>query len=320
MVTRRDTLKAALASSLVLPLAACARAASSQPATTTQSRPETKTEPAKPPLFEISLAQWSLHKTLFKGDLDHLDFPAESAKAYGIFAVEYVNAFFKEKNSPAYVRTLKQRCNDAGVKSVLIMCDGEGHTGDPDEKARLKAVDNHRKWIDAAAALGCHSIRVNAQSSGTPEEQARLCADGLRRLCEVADASGINVIVENHGGLSSNGAWLAGVMKRVDHPRVGTLPDFGNFRIAQGQEYDRYQGTAELMPFAKGVSAKSHDFDDRGEETTKDYRRLIRIMLDAGYRGHLGIEYEGSRLSEPDGIRATKKLIETVRAEFAARA
>ena len=145
-----------------------------------------------------------------------------------------------------------------------------------------------------------------------------MCADGLRRLCEVGDKSGINVIVENHGGLSSNGAWLADVMKRVDHPRVGTLPDFGNFRIAEGQEYDRYQGTAELMPFAKGVSAKSHDFDDKGEETTKDYRRLIRIMLDAGYRGHLGIEYEGGRLPEREGILATKRLIETVRAEFAA--
>ncbi|MEI7658593.1 MAG: sugar phosphate isomerase/epimerase family protein [Phycisphaerae bacterium] len=315
MVTRRDTLKAALASSLVLPLAACARAAS--PGASTRHEP---VPPATAPLFPISLAQWSLHNALFKGDLDHLDFPKVAAKDYGIFAVEYVNAFFKKKNSVSYVRTLKRRCEDAGVKSVLIMCDGEGHTGDPDEKARLKAVDNHRKWIDAAVALGCHSIRVNAQSSGDPEEQARLCADGLRRLCEIGDKAGINVIVENHGGLSSNGAWLAGVMKRVDHPRVGTLPDFGNFRIAQGQEYDRYQGVAEMMPFAKGVSAKSHDFDDRGEETTKDYRRLIRIMLDAGYRGHLGIEYEGSRLSEPDGIRATKKLIETVRAEFAARA
>ncbi|MEY3232065.1 MAG: hypothetical protein RL689_2154 [Planctomycetota bacterium] len=314
MVTRRETLKAALASTLVFPAAACARSLSAgepEPAKTPASA-------AKPPLFEISLAQWSLHRTLFKGDLDHLDFPAVSAKDYGISAVEYVNAFFKEKNSASYVNTLKRRCDDAGVKSVLIMCDGEGNTGDPDEQARLKAVDNHRKWIDAAAALGCHSIRVNAQSSGTPEEQAARCADGLRRLCEVADKSGINVIVENHGGLSSNGAWLADVMKRVDHPRVGTLPDFGNFRIAEGQEYDRYQGTTELMPFAKGVSAKSHDFDDKGEETTKDYRRLIRIMLDAGYRGYLGIEYEGGRLPEREGILATKRLIETVRAEFAA--
>ena len=309
MVTRRDTLKAALASSLVLPLAACARAASSQPAT----KPETKAQPAKPPLFEISLAQWSLHKTLFKGDLDHLDFPASAANDYGISAVEYVNAFFKEKNSPAYVRTLKQRCEDAGVKSVLIMCDGEGHTGDPDEKARLKAVDNHRKWIDAAAALGCHSIRVNAQSSGTPEEQARLCADGLRRLCEVADASGINVIVENHGGLSSNGAWLAGVMKRVDHPRVGTLPDFGNFRLGPNEEYDRYQGVAEMMPFAKGVSAKTHDFNDAGDEIHTDYVRMMKIVKDAGYNGFVGIEYEGSKLSEPEGIKATKRLLDRIR-------
>lgn len=265
--------------------------------------------------FRISLAQWSLHKTLFKGDLEHLDFPRVSKETYGIDAVEYVNVFFKKKNDAAYTAELRKRCDDAGVKSVLIMCDGEGDLGDPDADKRRRAVENHCKWVEAAAALGCASIRVNAQSRGTYEEQQKLAAEGLRLLCELADPSGINVIVENHGGLSSNGAWLAGVMRLVDHKRVGTLPDFGNFQISAGERYDMYKGVEELMPFAKGVSAKSHDFDDEGNETTKDYPRLMRIVRDAGYRGYVGIEYEGSRLSEHDGVLATKRLLERVRRE-----
>jgi sugar phosphate isomerase/epimerase len=311
MVTRRETLKSALAAAVALPFAAHARMQ--------RPEPDAKHAAAKAdPIFRISLAEWSLHRALQSGRLDHLDFPKTASKDYGIQAVEYVNSFFAKKGDQAYLAELKKRCEDLGVRSVLIMCDNEGHMGDPDEKARLKAVENHRKWVDAAKFLECHSIRVNARSQGSPEEQARLCADGLRRLCEIGDQSGINVIVENHGGLSSNGAWLAGVMKMVAHPRVGTLPDFGNFRISETEQYDRYKGVAEMMPFARGVSAKSHDFDEKGEETTKDYRRLLRIMLDAGYHGHLGIEYEGDRLSEPDGIRATKKLIETIRDEYSA--
>lgn len=269
------------------------------------------------PLFTISLAQWSLHKTLYGGKLDHLDFPRAARREYGIEAVEYVNSFFKEKGSASYNAELKKRCEDEGVVSVLIMCDGEGDLGDADEARRAKAVENHRKWVEAAKALGCHSIRVNAKSSGTPEEQRDRSADGLRRLCELADPYAINVIVENHGGLSSNGAWLAGVMKAVNHPRVGTLPDFGNFQISPTEKYDIYTGVEELMPFAKGVSAKSHDFDPvTGDETTKDYRRLLSIVMKANYHGYIGIEYEGSKLSEPDGIRATKKLLERLREEF----
>ncbi len=269
------------------------------------------------PLFTISIAQWSLHKTLYGGKLDHLDFPRAARREYGIEAVEYVNSFFKEKGSASYNAELKKRCEDEGVVSVLIMCDGEGDLGDADEARRAKAVENHRKWVEAAKTLGCHSIRVNAKSSGTPEEQRDRSADGLRRLCELADPYAINVIVENHGGLSSNGAWLAGVMKAVNHPRVGTLPDFGNFQISPTEKYDIYTGVEELMPFAKGVSAKSHDFDPvTGDETTKDYRRLLSIVMKANYHGYIGIEYEGSKLSEPDGIRATKKLLERLREEF----
>jgi sugar phosphate isomerase/epimerase len=271
------------------------------------------------PLFQISLAEWSLNRAIFGGNLDNLDFPKAARQDFGIEAVEYVNQFFKDKaRDAAYLKELKSRCDGEGVRSLLIMCDGEGALGDADEQRRAQAVTNHHPWVEAAASLGCHSIRVNAQSSGTYDEQMQRAADGLRRLTEFGAQHDINVIVENHGGLSSNGAWLAGVMKQVDHPRCGTLPDFGNFGLGDGKEYDRYQGVTEMMPWAKAVSAKSHDFDADGKETHTDYRRMMKIVLDAGYHGYVGVEYEGGGLSEPDGIKATKKLLETVRAELAA--
>ena len=266
------------------------------------------------PLFRISLAQWSLHRTIRSGQLDHLDFAKVTREEYGLEAVEYVNQFFKDRASDAaYLAEMNKRAKDHGIYQHLIMCDGEGRLGDPDAAERRQAVENHRKWLDAAQTLGCVSVRVNAASEGSFDEQQKLAADGLRRLTELGEPLGINVIVENHGGLSSNGQWLAGVMKMVDHPRCGTLPDFGNF-----YEYDRYQGVEDLMPFAKAVSAKSHDFDEQGNESQKDYRRLMKTVVQAGYRSWVGIEYEGKVLSEPDGIKATRRLLERVRDEMAA--
>lgn len=267
--------------------------------------------------FEISLAEWSLHKTLFGGKIDNLDFAATAKKEFGIEAVEYVNQFFKDKAKDSkYLAELKKRADDIGVRTLLIMIDGEGNLGDPDEAKRKQAVENHYKWVEAAKSLGCHSIRVNAGSAGTYDEQLSRAADGLRALSEFGAKHGLNVIVENHGGLSSNGAWLAGVMKKVNLPNCGTLPDFGNFRIKDNDWYDRYQGVEELMPFAKAVSAKSHDFDDAGNETKTDYLKMMKIVLAAGYSGYVGIEYEGSRLDEYAGIRATKALLEKVRTQL----
>lgn len=272
---------------------------------------------SKQPLYMISLAEWSLHKTIFGGDMDHLNFAALAMKNYGIGAVEYVNQFFKDKaKDNTYLKDMKQRADDANVKSLLIMCDGEGRLGDPDEAQRMQAVQNHHKWVEAAKYLGCHSIRVNAASAGEYEEQQKLAADGLRKLTEYGDKSEINVIVENHGGLSSNGKWLTGVMKLVDHPRCGTLPDFGNFRVSSDEEYDRYKGVTELMPFAKAVSAKSHEFDKAGNEVRTDYLKMMKIVIDAGYGGYVGIEYEGSQLGEDEGIKATKILLEKVREQL----
>jgi sugar phosphate isomerase/epimerase len=210
---------------------------------------------AQEPLYRISLAEWSLHKALWAGQMDNLEFPVAARQEFGIDAVEYVNQFFKDRaNDRDYLGQLAQRCSDHGVTSLLIMCDGEGALGDPDDAARTKAVENHYRWVEAQA---------------------------------------------------------------VDHPRCGTLPDFGNFRISEGESYDRYKGVAELMPYAKAVSAKANAFDEEGNETGTDYERMMRIVLDAGYRGYVGIEYEGAELSEADGIRATKQLLERVRDQLA---
>ena len=273
----------------------------------------------KEPLFRISLAQWSLHRALYGKKLDNLDFPKVTKEEFGISGVEYVNQFFKDKAEDGkYLADLKQRCGDHGVESVLIMVDGEGAIGDANEKKRKKAVENHHKWVAAAKFLGCHSIRVNAQSSGSYEEQVGRAADGLASLSEYAKSVGINVIVENHGGLSSNGQWLAQVIRKVNMDNCGTLPDFGNFAIQRGGAgrkeimYDRYLGMAALMPFAKAVSAKSHDFDKDGNETNTDFKKVMQIVLDAGYHGWVGIEYEGRGLGEYEGIKATKSSLKNV--------
>jgi sugar phosphate isomerase/epimerase len=271
------------------------------------------------PVFRISLAQWSLHRRLqgsAEPKLDNLDF-AKTARAHGVEAIEYVNRFFQDRvRDKDYLAEMKKRARGEGVRSLLIMCDGLGALGDPDAEKRKKAVDNHVPLLEAAKFLGCHSIRVNAQSAGSFEEQQKLAADGLRRLSEIGAEHGLNVLVENHGGLSSNGAWLAGVMKLVDHARCGTLPDFGNFNLGDGKTYDRYKGVEELMPWAKAVSAKSNDFDADGNEKHTDYEKMLKIVLAAGYRGFIGIEYEGKDLPEDAGIVATKKLLERVRAKL----
>jgi sugar phosphate isomerase/epimerase len=269
------------------------------------------------PLFSISLAQWSLNRRIFGGELDALEFPVFARRTFDIGAVEYVNQFFMDKaRDRTWLGDLKKRCDDNGVRSLLIMCDREGNLGDPDTAARTRAVENHYKWVEAAEFLGCHSIRVNAGSAGTWEAQRGHAADGLGRLSEFAADFGLNVIVENHGGLSSNGQWLAEVIGAVGRNNCGTLPDFGNFLIAPGEEYDRYRGVEELMPFAKGVSAKSYGFDERGNEIRTDFLRMMRIVLDAGYRGHVGVEFEGRDLDEVEGIRSTQALLERVRDEL----
>jgi len=264
---------------------------------------------APQPLYKISLAEYSLHRTIAAGKLDHLDFAPFAMSEFGIDAVEHWNRpWFEKARDEKYLAETKKRADNAGVRSLLIMIDGEGNLGDPDADKRQEAVSNHHKWVEAAKFLGCHSIRVNARSKGNYEEQMKLAADGLSQLAEFAADFGINVLVENHGGLSSNGKWLAGVMKMVGMKNCGTLPDFGNFG-----DYNRYQGVRELMPWAKAVSAKSHAFNEQGEEVRTDYHRMMKIVVQAGYHDYVGIELEGKEPGEVEGIRLTKKLLESVR-------
>ena len=266
------------------------------------------------PLYKISCTEYSLHRMIGKGELDNLEYAAFVRKTFGLDGVEYWNRpFMKKAEDGDYIADMRRRADDAGVQGTVILIDGEGNLGDPKEAGRIDAVNRHKKWVTCAKQLGCHSIRVNARSAGSYDAQLKLAADGLARLSEFAATIDMNVIVENHGGLSSNGEWLAAVMTKVGMKNCGTLPDFGNFH-----GYDRYKGVTELMPFAKSVSAKSHDFDEEGNERGTDYYRMMKIVVDAGYHGYVGIEYEGGKLSEVEGVKATKALLEKVRDKLSA--
>lgn len=277
-------------------------------------------------LYKISLAEWSINQPLRKGTLQHLDF-AKIARSVGIDAIEYVNQFFMDKaTDKAYLAEMNARASGEGVTQVLIMCDREGNLGDPDAAKRQTAVENHYKWVEAAKTLGCHSIRVNAYSSGTPDEQMKLVADGLHKLCGFADTHAINVVVENHGGMSSNAKWLVETIRRADHKRAGTLPDFGNFAItrrdpdkpdAKIESYDSYVGVKEMLPLAKGVSVKPTVWDFHGNNGPIDLPRMMAIVVDAGYHGYCGIEH-GPAGRELDGIRVLREQLEATRDQLTA--
>jgi len=264
------------------------------------------------PRFKISLAEWSFHRALGKGEMTNLDFPKIAKTVYNLDAVEYVSSFFKGKaEDTQYLTSLRDTCTKYGVKSLLIMVDSEGNLADTSAAARQKAVENHYKWVKAAQFLGCHSIRVNAGGRGTMGQMQAAAIDGLGKLSDYAAKYNINVIVENHGGNSSIGKWLAEIMKSVNRPNCGTLPDLGNF-----YEYDRYAGVKDMMPFAKGVSGKTHDFDQDGNETVIDYVKMMKIISDSGFKGYIDVEYEGEKLSEPDGVKASIALVNKVIAPY----
>ena len=300
----------------VLGLAAC-----SEPSTraSAQTQPEKRPTAEVDKWFDISLAQWSLHKPIFAGELDNLEFARIARDEFGLGGIEYVSSFFKDKATDmGYLKQMNDRAAASGVKQLLIMVDGEGQLGAADDEARMQAVKNHHRWIDAAATLGCHSIRVNAAGSGSREEVAKAATEGLAKLSEYGKGAGINVIVENHGGYSSDGSWLANVIKNTGMDNCGTLPDFGNFCIERNpggyeagckNEYDRYKGVEELMPYAKAVSAKAYDFDSAGEVTETNYGKMMGIVRAHDYAGWVGIEYEGSGEEPMVGIRKTVELL-----------
>ncbi|GAB2479454.1 TIM barrel protein [Algoriphagus taiwanensis] len=275
------------------------------------------------PIFKISLAQWSLNPLLFGGKMDNLDFAIETKK-HGIDAVEYVNQFFMDKaQDKAYLQEMKTRSEGEGVTNVLIMVDREGQLGAATPEERQQTVENHKKWVEAAKFLGCHSIRINAytavpfsQDPKLEQEAIDVCSSTLRRICEFADDFDINVIIENHGGYSSNGKWLAELIKQTAHRRAGTLPDFGNFVMKRDADqilsYDSYRGVDELMPMAKGVSLKPKVWDDQGRETGLDYTRMMKIVLAHNYHGYVGIEH-GERGREWESIEECRVNLDQVR-------
>lgn len=261
--------------------------------------------------FRISLAEWSLHRAISSRLITNMDFPRIAREQFGIEGLEFVNQLW-EAPIQDYVTRLKRRMSDTGTTGVLIMCDGEGLMGHSGRATRMRAARNHRKWVDIAAELGCHSIRTNMYSDVNPKTDAEIdamlgyCSESFNDLCGYAKAANLNVIIENHGGVSSDPDVVVRLMKKVDLPNFGTLPDFGNFP----KEIDRYDAIRKLMPYAKGVSFKCYDFGPDGNETTLDVPRIMKIVAEAGYNGYVGIEYEGNRLSEYEGIAAGKRLLD----------
>jgi len=309
---------------LLIVLSSCKENKKSDTETT---KTEEQVKETKEPFFDLSLAQWSMHRMVRNDSIDPYTF-AEKAKGWGFTGLEYVSALyykelepegFSEEAMAAFVQKSNAEASKHGMKNVLIMIDGQGDLATSDNAKRKEAVENHFKWVDAAAAMGCHGIRVNLSGSTDPDEWSASAVDGLTQLATYAKDKNIDVMVENHGGLSSNAEMLAAVMTKVNMPNCGTLPDFGNFCIRRNdpkdwasgcaEMYDIYKGIEELMPHALAVSAKSHNFDENGDETEIDYIRVLQTVKDAGYTGYIGVEYEGSELGEEEGIIATRDLL-----------
>jgi sugar phosphate isomerase/epimerase len=280
--------------------------------------------------FEISLAQWSIHNLIWDGTIDPMDF-ASVAKDLGYTGLEYVSNLYvgDEVNYPmkaqgldSILKELKRRSDSLGMTNVLIMVDDEGDLSLDDETQTTQAVENHKKWVDAAAFLGCHAIRVNLFGTSDREAWVTNSVRSLKALSSYAEEKNISILVENHGGLSSDAKLLSNVMEGVGMDNCGTLVDFGNFCLRREnderwgapcvEEYDRYQGIEELMAHAQGVSAKSYAFDAEGNETTMDFPRILNIVRDSGFSGFIGVEFEGPDADPFPGMEATKSLIETV--------
>lgn len=309
-----------LAGMSLFPIFACNNENKAKPNQSDKKDQKVKTQKLDTgPFFKLSLAQWSFHRALKGGQMDHLQFAAK-AKSLGFAGVEYVNQFFSDKvENAAYLEKMNEEASQNDIEQLLIMVDGEGGLAVKDKTERQQSVQNHIKWLNAAKTLGCHSIRVNCFGEGTREEVMEGGIEGLSRLSELAAKKGLNVIVENHGGFSSDGSWLAEVMTKVNMPNCGTLPDFGNFCIRREggemwgapcvEEYDIYKGVKEMMPFAKAVSAKSYDFDAEGSETKIDYKKMLSIVKASGFNGYIGVEYEGENVGEEEGILKTRDLL-----------
>jgi len=261
--------------------------------------------------FEISIAQWSFQRQFYSGEMKTVDFPKFAAEKLGIYGIDYLSDFMLDiYTKPEKLKQLKKRSDDLGVHNEMIMCHKEGRVGDMISANRAKVIDTHYRWIEAAHHLGCKSIRVNARSGGSRQQQLDLVTDSLTQLSKFAAPLGINIIVENLWGsdYSYKANFIADVMKNVNMNNCGTLPDLNNFRYD-----DPYKSTAIIMPWAKAVSAKSMDFDPKGREKYIDYFRMMDIVHKSGFNGYIGIEWEGCKKSPMEGVLLTKALLEKAR-------
>jgi sugar phosphate isomerase/epimerase len=248
---------------------------------------------------DISLANWSIVQSFRAGKWKLLDMPRILRDVLKINGLEYVNTFF-ENPTIEYLRKLKRNCEDYGMTSVLVMVDDEGNTASLDKAERMQAAVAHRKWIDIAHYLGCHAIRCNLRGGPKEWQQdkdvAKRGAEVFLDILEYAKGSGLNVLIENHGGASSDPDVLLELMRLVNHPKFGMLVDTGNWNPG----VDRYEATRKLIRYGKGMSVKGTWGPNKRADF--DMEKLLQVCIDGGYHGWWGIEVGWRR---PEGVQAT---------------
>ena len=293
--------------------------------------------------MDIGLQMYSFAPLIMQGKFDLLGFPDLVKNTYGINGAEYWSIpFMGRENDKDFLNDLKRRSDDIGVDNLIILVDdidiktmqSGPSLASSNKNDRDTAIDYHKKWVDVAKNIGCHSIRINLRSEEENDQKIlENSSESISKLIEFSKQDNISIVIENHGGITGDADWLVSLMKNVDSKHLGTLPDFGtyNFCIKRGNlnfqslsencedQYDKYLGVKKLMPYAKGVSAKSHEFDKDGEELSTNYSRMIKIISESNYKGYITIEYEGAMkgmfggegtyLNPHEGILATKKLI-----------
>ena len=293
--------------------------------------------------LDIGLQMYSFAPLIMQGKFDLLGFPDLVKNTYGINGAEYWSIpFMGRENDKDFLNDIKRRSDDNGVDNLIILVDdidiktmqSGPSLASSNKNDRDTAIDYHKKWIDVAKEIGCHSIRVNLKSDESDNKKILdNSSESISRLIEFSKQDNISIVIENHGGITADADWLVSLIKNVDNKYVGTLPDFGdyNFCVDRGalnfddigkvckNQYDKYLGVKKLMPYAKGVSAKSHEFGKDGEELSTNYSRMIKIISESNYKGYITIEYEGAMmgmfggegtyLNPHEGILATKKLI-----------
>jgi L-ribulose-5-phosphate 3-epimerase len=254
-----------------------------------------KSDPLRIPKNGISLAQWALVEEVRAGKWKTLDFPRIAREDFGIDGIEFVNTLFESPTTMNYLNTMKKNAADHGVTCVLIMCDAEGDACAPTKETRRQFEINHRKWIDAAQYLGCHSIRINCigPKNVNKEEALKWSAETCSMMMEYAIPAGISVLIENHGGVSNDADFMVALMKEVNSRYLGILPDWRQ----PGGDFDNVEFLRKTLPYAGGMSF-------RNQPTEELTARMIKLAHETGFRGWYGIESSGR-----EAVKISKQLL-----------